>query len=60
MEQPEQNVVAQTQTALPKPAALQDTRPSDAAVSDTPGAAVFESKNVSSTTARSAPSRTYR
>jgi phosphate transport system ATP-binding protein len=47
MEQPEQNVVAQTQTALPKPAALQDTRPSDAAVSDTPGAAVFESKKVS-------------
>ena len=47
MEQPEQNVVAQTQTALPKPAALQDTRPSDAAVSNTPGAAVFESKKVS-------------
>ena len=47
MEQPEQNVVAQTQTELPKPAALQDTRPSDAAVSDTPGAAVFESKKVS-------------
>ncbi|HEY2690939.1 MAG TPA: ATP-binding cassette domain-containing protein, partial [Streptosporangiaceae bacterium] len=47
MEQPEQNVVAQTQTALPKPAALQDTRPSDAAVSGTPGAAVFETRNVS-------------
>ena len=35
------------QTELPKPAALQDTQPSDAAVSDTPGAAVFESRNVS-------------
>ena len=49
MEQPEQDVVAQTQakTALPKPAALQDTRPSDAAVSDTPGPAVFETETVS-------------
>ena len=47
MEQPEQNIVAQTQTELPKPAALRDTRPSDAAVSDTPGAAVFETKKVS-------------
>ena len=46
MEQPEQNVVAQTEvtTEMPKPAALQDTRPSAAPVS---GAAVFESKNVS-------------
>ena len=34
-------------TSLPKPAALQDTRASDAAVSGTPGASVFESKNVS-------------
>ena len=30
MEQSEQNVVAETETKLPKPAALQDTRPSDA------------------------------
>jgi len=38
MEQSEQNVVAQTETKteLPKPAALQDTRPSDAAVSAGP------------------------
>ena len=46
MEQSEQNVVAQTETQaeLPKPAALQDTRPSDAAVS---GPTVFETKKVS-------------
>ena len=43
MEQSEQNVAAQTETKLPKPAALQDTRPSDAAVSGTTGAEVFES-----------------
>jgi phosphate transport system ATP-binding protein len=48
MEQPEQNVVAKTQTELPKPGALQDTRqPDAAAVPDTPGADVFETKNVS-------------
>ena len=48
MEQSEQNVIAQTetQTELPKPAALQDTRPSDAAVSGTL-ARVFETKKVS-------------
>ena len=45
MEEPDQKVA--TQTELPKPAALQETRPSDAAVSDTPGAPVFDSKNVS-------------
>src|SRR5580704_13830976 len=44
MEQPEQHIAT---TSLPKPAALQDTQPSDAAVSDTPSAAVFESRNVS-------------
>ena len=44
MEQPEQHIVT---TSMPKPAALQGTRPSDAAVSGTPSAAVFESKNVS-------------
>ena len=46
MEQSEQNVVAQTepQAELPKPAALQDTRPSDVAFS---GAAVFDTKNIS-------------
>ena len=44
MEQPEQNVA--TSTPLPKPAALQATRP-DASVSDTPGAHVFDTKNVS-------------
>ncbi len=47
MEQPEQHVVARTQTALPEPAALQDTRPSGAAVSDPTGAAVFDARNVS-------------
>ena len=47
MEQSEQNVVAQTETKLPKPAALQDTRPSDAAVSGPTGAEIFESKKVS-------------
>ena len=31
MEQSEQNVAAQTETKLPKPAALQDTQQSDAA-----------------------------
>jgi phosphate transport system ATP-binding protein len=45
MEQPDQNVVAQTE--LPKPAALQDRRPDAAAVSDTAGAAVFGTKNIS-------------
>jgi phosphate transport system ATP-binding protein len=44
MEQPEQHIAT---TSMPKPAALQDTRPSDATVSDTPSAAVFESRNVS-------------
>jgi len=43
MEEPEQNVVT---TSLPKPAALQP-RPSDAPVADTPGTAVFNTKNVS-------------
>jgi phosphate transport system ATP-binding protein len=47
MEQSEQNVVAQTETRLPKPAALQDTRPADAPIRDTSGESVFESKNVS-------------
>ena len=47
MEQPEQNAVAQTETKLPKPAALQDTRPSDAAISATTRATVFETENVS-------------
>jgi len=41
MEQPEQNPVATT--SLPKPAALQESKP----VSDTPGAAVFDTKNLS-------------
>ncbi len=45
MEQPEQNVVAKTE--MPKPAALQDTQPSDAAVSGTSGEHVFNTKNVS-------------
>ena len=47
MEQPEQNVVAQPtpQTELPKPAALQDTRPTD--VARRTGAAVFDAKNIS-------------
>jgi phosphate transport system ATP-binding protein len=45
MEQAEQNVAAQTE--LPKPAALRDLRPSDVPVSDTPGAAVFDTKNIS-------------
>ena len=44
MEQSEQNVVS---TRLPKPAALQDMQPSDTPVSDTPGASVFATKNVS-------------
>ena len=44
MEEPEQNVAT---TSLPKPAALQDTRASDASVSDTPGASVFNTQNVS-------------
>jgi phosphate transport system ATP-binding protein len=42
MEEPEQNVAT---TSLPKPAALQ--QPSEAPVSDTPGAHVFNTKNVS-------------
>jgi phosphate transport system ATP-binding protein len=45
MEQPEQNVV--TQTELPAPAALPQAGPQDAAVSDTPGAAIFDVRNVS-------------
>ena len=46
MEQSEQNVVAQTETAtqLPKPAALQETQPVSAAPT---GAEVFKTKNVS-------------
>ena len=49
MEQPEQNVFAQTETKteLPKPAALQDMRSSDAAVSGTSGPTVFETQKVS-------------
>jgi phosphate transport system ATP-binding protein len=42
MEEPEQNVAT---TSLPKPAALQ--KPAAAPVSDTPGAPVFDTKNVS-------------
>jgi phosphate transport system ATP-binding protein len=42
MEEPEQNVAT---TSLPKPAALQE--PTDAPVSDTLGASVFDTKNVS-------------
>jgi phosphate transport system ATP-binding protein len=45
MEQPKQNVVAKTQ--LPEPAALQQVGPQDAAVSDTPGATIFDVRNVS-------------
>ena len=41
MEQPEQNPVATT--SLPKPAALQESKP----VPDTPGVAVFDTKNLS-------------
>jgi phosphate transport system ATP-binding protein len=41
MEQPEQNPVATT--SLPKPAAMQESKP----VSDTPGVAVFDTKNLS-------------
>jgi phosphate transport system ATP-binding protein len=41
MEQPEQNPVATT--SLPKPAALQESKP----VPDTPGVAVFDMKNLS-------------
>jgi phosphate transport system ATP-binding protein len=44
MEQSEQNVVS---AQLPKPAALQDMQPSATPVSDTPGTAVFSTKNVS-------------
>ena len=46
MEQPEQNIVAQTETEtrLPKPAALQDTRSAAAAPT---GAEVFKTKSVS-------------
>ena len=43
MEEPEQNVAT---TSLPKPAALQ-SQPSGAPVADTPGAPVFDAKNVS-------------
>ena len=45
MEQSEQNIVAKTE--MPKPAAQQDTQPSDAAVSGTSGEHVFNTKNVS-------------
>ena len=45
MEQSEQNVGAKTE--MPKPAAPQDTQPSDAAVSETSGEHVFNTKNVS-------------
>src|ERR1700751_2004904 len=45
MEQSEQNIAAQTETRLPKPAALQDTRPS--AVFGPTGAETFETQNVS-------------
>jgi phosphate transport system ATP-binding protein len=44
MKQPEQDVAAKTK--LPKPAALQQTQPSDASVSDTPGAHIFNTRNV--------------
>jgi phosphate transport system ATP-binding protein len=44
MEEPEQNVAT---TSLPKPAALQWLQPPGALVSDTPGTAVFNTKNVS-------------
>ena len=44
MEEPKQNVAT---TSLPKPAALQDSGSSDASVSDTPGASVFNTQNVS-------------
>src|SRR6266496_6554815 len=42
MEEPEQSVVT---TSMPKPAALQQSP--DGSVSDTPGAAIFDTKNVS-------------
>src|SRR5260370_15022441 len=42
MEEPEQNVVT---TSLPKPAALQQS--TDASVSDTPSAAIFDTDTVS-------------
>src|SRR6202042_3431613 len=45
MDSPEQNVAAQTE--LPKPAALQDKRPSETAAYGTSGTAVFDAKNVS-------------
>jgi phosphate transport system ATP-binding protein len=45
MDSPEQNVAAQTE--LPKPAALQDMRPSETAAYGTSGTAVFDAKNVS-------------
>ena len=44
MEEPEQNIAT---TSLPKPAALQHPQTPDASVSDTPGAHVFNAKNVS-------------
>jgi phosphate transport system ATP-binding protein len=44
MEPSEQNVAS---TQLPKPAVLQDMQPSAGPVSDTPGASVFDTKNVS-------------
>ncbi len=44
MDEPEQNVVT---TSLPKPAALQHSQTQSAPVSDTPGAPVFDAKNVS-------------
>jgi phosphate transport system ATP-binding protein len=45
MKQPEQNVAAKT--GLPEPAALPQAGPQDAAVSDTPGTAIFDVRNVS-------------
>jgi phosphate transport system ATP-binding protein len=45
MEQPEQNVAAKT--VLPQPAALPQTEPRDAAVTDKPGKTIFDVRNVS-------------
>jgi phosphate transport system ATP-binding protein len=45
MEQPEQNVAAQTE--MPAPAALQKLHPPEAAVSGAPGTTVFDAKKVS-------------
>jgi phosphate transport system ATP-binding protein len=45
MEQPEQNVAAKTE--LPQPAAVPQTEPKEAAVTDTPGKTIFDVRNVS-------------